>query len=303
MQIKNGADLLRVCRQKNLSLHQVMLEYESAKSGKTSAEIMGIMRQNLQVMKESSYQGLKEGGESIGGKIIGGQAQKLYRRLQSAQPVCGRIMARAVSFALSVTEVNASMGRIVAAPTAGSCGVLPAVLFSLAESHRIPEEELTLGLLTAGAVGLVIAKNASLSGAEGGCQAEVGSASAMAAAAAVEIMGGTPEQALHGGAMALKNLLGLVCDPIAGLVEAPCSKRNAIGTANALVVADMALAGIKSVIPFDEVVGAMHQVGRMMPCTLRETAEGGLAATPTGQRLKAMWQKDVSFAIKTSKEE
>lgn len=178
------------------------------------------------------------------------------------------------------------MGRIVAAPTAGSCGVLPGVLFSLAESHHVSEEKLVEGLLTSGAVGLVIAKNASLSGAEGGCQAEIGSASAMGAAAVVEIMGGTPEQALHGGAIALKNLLGLVCDPIAGLVEAPCSKRNAIGTANALVSAEMALAGIESVIPFDEVVEAMHQVGRMMPCTLRETAEGGLAATPTGRRLK-----------------
>lgn len=285
MQIKNGADLLRICREKSISLHQAMLEYESIKSGKTHGEIIDLMWANLRVMKESAYQGLNE-ALNIRGKIIGGQAKKLHQRSREALPVCGQTMAQAVSFALSVTEVNASMGRIVAAPTAGSCGVIPGVLFSLAESHCVSEEQLVQGLLTSGAVGLVIAKNASLAGAEGGCQAEVGSASAMAAAAVVEIMGGSPEQALHAGAIALKNLLGLVCDPIAGLVEAPCSKRNAIGTANALVAAEMALAGIESVIPFDEVVIAMYQVGRSMPCSLRETAEGGLAATPTGQRIK-----------------
>lgn len=285
MQIKNGADLLEISRQKRFSLHQVMLEYESYKSGKSPEKIKEVMRGNLQVMKDSAYQGLDE-EKDIRGKIIGGQAKKMHQRYQKVTPVCGHTMARAVSFALSVTEVNASMGRIVAAPTAGSCGILPGVLFSLAESHRVSEEKLVEGLLTAGAIGLVIAKNASLAGAEGGCQAEVGSASAMGAAAVVEIMGGSPEQALHAGSIALKNLLGLVCDPIAGLVEAPCSKRNAIGTANALVAAEMALAGVASVIPFDEVVTAMYQVGRAMPCALRETAEGGLAATPTGRRLK-----------------
>jgi len=286
MQIKNGADLLEICRRKSYSLHKIMLEYESYKSGKTSEEIKGLMLVNLQVMKDSAYQGLDE-EKDIRGKIIGGQARKMHQRYEKITPVCGHTMARAVSFALSVTEVNASMGRIVAAPTAGSCGILPGVLFSLAESHHISEEKLVQGLLTAGAIGLVIAKNASLSGAEGGCQAEVGSASAMGAAAVVEMMQGSPEQALHAGSIALKNLLGLVCDPIAGLVEAPCSKRNAIGTANALVAAEMALAGIESVIPFDEVVTAMYQVGRMMPCALRETAEGGLAGTPTGRRLKS----------------
>ncbi|MEN3003012.1 L-serine ammonia-lyase, iron-sulfur-dependent, subunit alpha [Dehalobacterium formicoaceticum] len=285
MKIRNGADLLALCDEENLSLHQLMLLYESDKTGKTPEEIKGTMAVNLQVMKRSAYQGLEEDA-AFAGKIIGGQGKKMRQRYETVQPVCGATMARAVSFALSVTEVNASMGRIVAAPTAGSCGVLPGVLFSLAESHQIGDEQLVEGLFTAGTIGLVIAKNASLSGAEGGCQAEVGSASAMGAGAAVEIMGGSPAQALHAGAIALKNLLGLVCDPIAGLVEAPCSKRNAVGTANALVAAEMALAGIESIIPFDEVVEAMHQVGRAMPCALRETAEGGLAATPTGQRLK-----------------
>ncbi|MGI6677640.1 MAG: L-serine ammonia-lyase, iron-sulfur-dependent, subunit alpha [Dehalobacterium sp.] len=285
MQIKNGTDLLDLCAEKNLSLHQIILLYESEKTGKTPEEIKRLMANNLQVMKKSAYQGLEE-DTTFQGKIIGEQGKKMRRRYQRVQPVCGFTMARAVSFALSVTEANASMGRIVASPTAGSCGVLPGVLFGLAESHQISEEKLVEGLFTAGAIGLVIAKNASLSGAEGGCQAEVGSASAMGAAAVVEIMGGTPTQALHAGAISLKNLLGLVCDPIAGLVEAPCSKRNAVGTANALVAAEMALAGIASVIPFDEVVEAMYRVGNSMPCALRETAEGGLAATITGQRLK-----------------
>ncbi|MGI6658056.1 MAG: L-serine ammonia-lyase, iron-sulfur-dependent, subunit alpha [Dethiobacteraceae bacterium] len=285
MQIRNGADLLAICREKAMPLHQVMLAYESKKSGKTTAEIFALMRTQLQVMYSSTQQGLSE-NSNLQGQIIGGEAKKLKQRSQKTKPVCGYTMARAVSFALSVTEVNASMGRIVAAPTAGASGVLPGVLFSLAETHQLAEDQLVEGLFTAGAVGLVIAKNASLSGAAGGCQAEIGSASAMAAAAAVELVKGSPEQALHAAAIALKNLLGLVCDPVAGLVESPCSKRNAVGTANALVAAEMALAGIESVIPFDEVVAAMYQVGRTLPLTLRETAEGGLAITPTGIKLK-----------------
>jgi len=288
VQIKNGADLIRICRQEKMRLHQVMLEYEKTKSGKSVQEITESMKFQLHVMRESAYQGLNEQLD-FRGKMIGGQAKKLHRRLETAVPLCGHTMARAVSFALSVTEVNAAMGRIVAAPTAGSCGVIPGVFFSLEHTHQVPEEQLVQGLLSAGAIGLVIAKNASLSGAEGGCQAEIGSASAMAAGAAVDMMGGSVEQSLHGAAIALKNLLGLVCDPIAGLVEAPCSKRNGMGTANALVAAEMALAGIESVVPFDEVVQAMYQVGRMIPCALRETAEGGLAATPTGRK----WQKEI----------
>ena len=256
MQIRNGADLLAICREKAMPLHQVMLAYESKKSGKTTAEIFALMRTQLQVMYSSTQQGLSE-NSNLQGQIIGGEAKKLKQRSQKTKPVCGYTMARAVSFALSVTEVNASMGRIVAAPTAGASGVLPGVLFSLAEPHQLAEDQLVEGLFTAGAVGLVIAKNASLSGAAGGCQAEIGSASAMAAAAAVELVKGSPEQALHAAAIALKNLLGLVCDPVAGLVESPCSKRNAVGTANALVAAEMALAGIESVIPFDEGVAAM----------------------------------------------
>ena len=285
MQIKNGEELLAICREKAIPLHQLMLDYESKKSGKPQVEILELMRAHLRVMYNSAQQGLGE-DSSLKGQIIGGEAKKLKQRSQKTTPVCGHTMARAISFALSVTEVNASMGRIVAAPTAGSSGVLPGVLFSLAETYQLSEEQLVEGLFTAGAVGLVIAKNAFLSGAAGGCQAEIGSASAMAAAAAVELVKGSPEQALHAAAIALKNLLGLVCDPVAGLVESPCSKRNAVGTANALLAAEMALAGIESVIPFDEVVATMYQVGCALPHTRRETAEGGLAISPTGIRLK-----------------
>jgi len=285
MVIKTGNDLLKICNKQKIHLFEAITLYEKNISGKTEIEILEKMKKNLTVMRDAIYKGLNSDDEELKGKIIKRDAKKLKERYETKKTVCGEIMAKAVSYALASMEINASMGKIVAAPTAGSCGILPAVLFSIEESHGILEEQLINGLLTASAVGIVIAKNASLSGAEGGCQAEVGSAAAMAAAAVVEMLGGTPSEALNGAAIALKNLLGLVCDPIAGLVEAPCAKRNAIGTANALVAAEMALAGIESVIPFDEVVDAMHKIGKMLPCTLRETAEGGLAATPTGRRI------------------
>ena len=193
----------------------------------------------------------------------------------------GRDMAQICAAALAVAEVNASMGRIVAAPTAGASGVLPAVLVMCSEKHGFTDRDLVNGLFTAGAVGVIIARNASISGAEGGCQAEIGSAAAMAAAALAELCGASPTASLSAAAMAVKNILGLVCDPVAGLVECPCIKRNAMGAANAVLAADMALAGISSIIPFDEVVGAMRSVGRLMNVDLRETARGGLAATAT----------------------
>jgi L-serine dehydratase len=190
-----------------------------------------------------------------------------------------------MSRALSCTEVNAAMGRIVAAPTAGSCGILPAVIITAAEALGADEDKMIEGLFTASGVGQIIAKNATLSGAEGGCQAECGSASAMAAAAVVEMAGGTPQMAFDAAAIALQNVLGLVCDPIAGLVEVPCSNRNASGAVNALICADLVLSGANSVIPFDEVVQAMYRIGKLMPESLRETAIGGLAATPTAVKL------------------
>lgn len=195
-------------------------------------------------------------------------------------------MVRAMARAISSSEVNAAMGKIVACPTAGSCGILPAVIISAGEKLNKSEEELVNALFTASGVGIIIAKNATLSGAEGGCQAECGSAAAMASAAVVEMMGGTVEQALDAAAIVIKNILGLVCDPVAGLVEVPCAKRNIAGTVNALTTADIVMSGVKSMIPFDEVVWAMYKVGKQLSPELRETALGGIAITPTALKLK-----------------
>lgn len=199
--------------------------------------------------------------------------------------LCGDMVTQVIATALKVGECNACMGRIVAAPTAGASGVLPAVLLPVQEKYGFPDDEMVKALFTAAGFGQVIATRASISGAEGGCQAEVGSASAMAAAALVSLMGGTPDQMAHACATALQNLMGLVCDPVAGLVELPCVKRNVIGAMNALTAAEMALAGVVNVIPCDEVIDAMRAVGDVLPASLRETGGGGLAATPTGRRI------------------
>jgi len=199
----------------------------------------------------------------------------------------GPTLLNAVSMSVAVNEVNAAMGTIVATPTAGACGIVPGTLFAVSQKLNPTREEMVNYLFTAGAIGYCIANNAFISGAAGGCQAEVGSATAMAAAAIVEMAGGTPEQSAQAVAIALKNMLGLVCDPVAGLVEVPCVKRNAMGAAIATVAADMALAGIKSVIPTDEVIEAMYRIGCTMPTALKETAQGGLAATQTGRQIEA----------------
>lgn len=243
------------------------------------------MHRNLDVMRAAARDGAQKELRSTSG-LTGGDGWRMEQYAASGRALCGPLGGRAIAIAVAVAECNAAMGRIVAAPTAGSCGILPGALLSLLEAGRVTEEQAALVLFTAGAVGMVIANNAGVSGAEGGCQAECGSASAMAAAALVELQGGTPEMAAHAAAIALKNQLGLVCDPVAGLVEVPCIKRNAGGVVNAFAAAALALAGVRSVIPVDEVVGAMREVGGAMPCALRETAEGGLAATPTGAALR-----------------
>lgn len=243
------------------------------------------MSRNWQVMKEAVIEALNSPLRSRSG-MIGGDGKRLLEYAKQGTTLSGRLL-EAVGRALAVAELNAAMGLIVAAPTAGSAGILPGVLTVLAEELDLLEEELVLSLFCAAGVGLIIAQKATLSGAEGGCQAECGSAAAMAAAAAVELAGGSPAQVLEAVALSLKNSLGLVCDPVAGLVEVPCAKRNALGAANALVAADLALAGIKSVIPADEVIEAMGEIGRAMPASLRETAQGGLAQTPTGRELAA----------------
>ena len=234
----------------------------------------------LKVIRQSATGPLTDPKKSMGG-LIGGEAQKLWQRIEAGEVFGDTLLTRAVTYAQAVLETNATMGRIVAAPTAGSAGVVPAVLLALQDVYGLTDEQLGRGLANAGAIGMLIMHNATVSGAEGGCQAEVGAASAMAASAAVELMGGTPAQCLEAAAIAIAGLLGLVCDPIGGLVEAPCQKRNATGAANALASAQLALAGIDSYVGFDETVMAMYSVGRSLPFELRESALGGLAATPT----------------------
>ena len=278
----NGAELLDICREAQIPISEVAIRTELSREEMDRQGILREMRVNLEVMRESIREGLEEQQVSITG-LMGEDADKLMAF--SDNTVMGREMASIVASAMAVTEVNASMGRIVAAPTAGASGILPAVLIRYGDAHDLSEEELIAGLCNAGAIGMIIARNASIAGASGGCQAETGSAAAMAASALTELRGGTPEMCLHAAAIALKNVMGLVCDPVAGLVECPCIKRNAIGAANAVLCSDMAMAGIESIIPFDEVVIAMRNVGRMMHPDLRETARGGIAATPTAQRI------------------
>ena len=281
----NGRECIDLCNQHSKKIWEVMLEREATITGKEKAQIISYMMDNLQIMKSAIKKGLYEDIKSVSG-LVGGDAKKLRERYENNKTLSGYRMNKAVASAMAVLEVNAAMGQIVAAPTAGSSGILPGVLITVADSFELNDEEAVKGLITASAIGYIITRNATVAGAEGGCQAETGAAAAMAAAAIVELMGGSPQQAFHAAATTIKNIMGLVCDPIAGLVEAPCVKRNAIGTANALVSADLALAGVESIIPFDEVVEAMYRVGKMMPCELRETALGGLATTPTGLEIQ-----------------
>ncbi|HOQ09172.1 MAG TPA: L-serine ammonia-lyase, iron-sulfur-dependent, subunit alpha [Syntrophomonadaceae bacterium] len=282
-QFHRGQDLLNICAQQNMSIAQVMLRAEAEERGWEEKQVMHQLDRAFRVMEESVKKGLNAEIKSMSG-LIGGNGFKLYQRTATGG-MCGNLVLKAVSYSLAVTEVNAAMGRIVAAPTAGASGVIPGIILAVTEERKKSRQQAVEALLVAGAVGKIIAANATLSGAEGGCQAEVGSASAMASAAAVYLEDGTPAMSLNAAAMALKGLLGLVCDPVAGLVEVPCSKRNATGTVNALICAEMALAGIESVIPFDEIVDAMFRVGRMMSPDLRETARGGCALTPTAQTI------------------
>jgi L-serine dehydratase len=247
-------------------------------------ELYEHMRKNLQVMRDAVREGMNPELRSASG-LTGGDAAKM-KAYANRGGLTGSFLNHAISRALAVSEYNAAMGRIVASPTAGSCGILPGTVISMLEEGKCQEKDAVMALFTAGAIGIIIAEKASVSGAQGGCQAECGSASAMAAAALVELSCGTPKQVAHAVACAIKNQLGLVCDPVAGLVEIPCIKRNAAGTAIAFNSAEMALAGIESRIPADECILAMRQVGDLLPCALKETAQGGLAATPTGLRLK-----------------
>ncbi len=278
------ADLVAIAEKIDMPLSSVVLQ-EQAETAETTTDAMyQKMAYALEIMRDSVKDGLDPDKRSASG-LTGGDAYKMMQAVKEGKNICGKVFGEALTKALAVSETNASMGRIVAAPTAGSCGILPAAILTIAEDRNIPDHDVIMALFTASAVGMVIANNASIAGAEGGCQAECGAASAMAAAAVVEMCGGTPQMCVNACAIALKNILGLVCDPVAGLVEIPCIKRNAAGVGNALVAAEMALAGIESAIPADEVIMAMKKVGDAMSSALKETAEGGLAATPTGKKL------------------
>ncbi|MFB6466601.1 L-serine ammonia-lyase, iron-sulfur-dependent, subunit alpha [Cytobacillus sp. Hz8] len=281
---RNVSELVKLAVTQNKKISEVMIEQEIEATGRTREDILAKMENNLQVMEKAVERGL--GGVHSHSGLTGGDAVLLQKYLEKGNFLSGELLLDAVSKAVATNEVNAAMGTICATPTAGSAGVVPGTLFAVKKKLNPTRDEMIAFLFTAGAFGFVVANNASISGAAGGCQAEVGSASGMAAAAIVEMAGGTPEQCAEAMAITLKNMLGLVCDPVAGLVEVPCVKRNAMGAANAMVAADMALAGITSRIPCDEVIDAMFRIGQTMPTALKETAQGGLAATPTGRKLE-----------------
>lgn len=281
---KSISELVNAASSAGKTISEVVLADQAEQLCISPDTLFERMDARLSVMEDSVKAGMNPALRSTSG-LTGGDASRMWDHAASGG-ICGGFTNRAMARALAVSENNAAMGKIVAAPTAGSCGILPGAVVSMLDEGRCSREAAVMALFTAGAFGMVIAQNASIAGAEGGCQAECGSAAAMAAAALVELMGGMPQQCAHACAMAIKNQLGLVCDPVAGLVEIPCIKRNVSGVAIAFSSAEMALAGIESKIPADECIGAMREVGCSIPSALRETAKGGLAATPTGERLR-----------------
>lgn len=285
MEIRSMNELVEVCKHEQKTIGEVMLMMEEEKSGRDKEAIIRMMEERLIKMKEAVDSGIKDPSTAPSG-ISGGDAIKMHNYVKQGKALSGSYISDAMTFSLATSETNARMGVIVATPTAGAAGILPGVLFSLHKNGDTSYKELVMGLFTASMLGYVIANRSFISGAAGGCQAEVGSAAAMAAGVIVELKGGTPKQAVNATAIAMKSLLGLVCDPVAGLVEVPCIKRNVIGTSIAFSAADLSLAGVESRIPCDEVIEVMYKVGKDMPRTLRETALDGLAMTETGKKVK-----------------
>ncbi len=284
MALDSMKEIFERSARENIPFWEIVLQYDMEERQVSRQASMAKMLSTWQAIQDAadSYTGTQR---SVSG-LVGGDGLKMRLYARRGESIGGEFMDEVIVQAISMAESNACMRRIVAAPTAGSCGVVPAVLLPLCEREHYTQHELLEALYVASGIGAVIAYRASISGAAGGCQAEIGTVSAMAAGALVSLRGGTNEQIGHAVAMALKNLMGLVCDPVAGLVEVPCVKRNVIGAVNAISAADMALAGIESRIPVDEVIDAMGEVGRRMPVEFRETALGGLAATPTGKAVK-----------------
>ncbi|MFB9329101.1 L-serine ammonia-lyase, iron-sulfur-dependent, subunit alpha [Paenibacillus aurantiacus] len=290
MNFRTLDELSARCETRGQSIGRLMVEEQSAESGRDADLEFRTMADYYRIMKEAVQRGLTEDTTSRSG-LTGRDAQRVMDYGRGAELSLGEHAGNAMAYALAVSEINASMGRIIATPTAGSCGIIPGVFVSSQERFGWSDEHMVYGLFAAGAIGYVIANNSFVSGAEGGCQAEVGSAIGMAAGALVELRGGTPQQAMHAVGLALKNTLGLICDPVGGLVEIPCIVRNGFGSVTALAAADMALAGVRSVIPSDEVIQVMLEVGSAMPEKHRETAGGGLAQTPTGRAIMSQLRK------------
>ena len=276
--------MIAACKEQNKKIYELQIDQEMEAEELTKEEVFEYLRKTYEIMKKSATAGLDTPITSMSG-MTGTNAFKVNEYAKISNPISGTLIAKAMARALSTSEVNASMGRIVAAPTAGASGILPATLVTMQDEFDYTDEEIFNALLTASAVGEIIAVNATISGAEGGCQAECGAAAAMAAAAIVELKNGSIEEVFTSASFALKNIMGLICDPVCGLVEYPCNLRNASGVVNAIISADLALAGVEALIPFDETVGAMGNVGKELPVSLKETAIGGIAGTETAQRL------------------
>ena len=280
MDFKNAKEILALCQEKNLPISEVMRQREIL-LGETTAKIVDQrMDRVLEIMKDAAFSPIKNPVKSMGG-LIGGESRKLYEFQFQGKSLCGNVLSRSITYAMATLDTNASMGLIVASPTAGSAGIVPGLMLALQEVYEFSDEKIRQALFNAGAIGYLAMRNATVAGAVGGCQAEVGIASAMAASAAVELLGGTPLQCTYAASTVLMNMLGLVCDPVGGLVEYPCQNRNAAGVSNALIAAEMSLAGITQFIPLDEMIDTMYTVGKKLPAELRETALGGCAATPS----------------------
>ena len=280
----SAKSMMDACKEQNKTIYELQLDQEMEASDMTKDEIYDYLRKTYVIMKKSANAGLAEPITSMSG-MTGKNAFKVNDYSMNSKSISGSLITKAMARALSTSEVNASMGRIVAAPTAGASGILPATLVTMQDEFDYSDEEIFNALLTASAVGEIIAVNATISGAEGGCQAECGAAAAMAAAAIIELRGGSINDIFTAASFALKNIMGLICDPVCGLVEYPCNLRNASGVVNAIISADLTLAGVEALIPFDETVGAMGNVGKELPVSLKETAIGGIAGTETAQRL------------------
>lgn len=280
MDFKKAAELLSLCKKYDKPISQIMMDRECEMTEKPLDEIRSRMAVSLQIMKDATKEAINQPSQSMGG-LIGGESRKLSDLQCSGKNIAGNLISKAIAYSMGVLEVNASMGLIVAAPTAGSSGVIPGVLLALQEEYDFTDDQIIDALFTCSAIGYLAMLNATVAGAVGGCQAEIGVAAAMAAAAVVELMGGTPEQCTDAASTVLMNMLGLVCDPVGGLVEYPCQNRNASGASNAIVAAEISLAGIHQLIPLDEMMDIMYTVGKKLPAELRETALGGCALSPS----------------------